>query len=227
MPTFSLWSNDGSNGSGPVTLTFGAGVTGVGAYLMSDYAGNYGVSFVGQLAVYNGNTLLETVTQTVDDNWDPVYVGALATSGTTITSAVFSLASLGSPAQAATDVTYFYNPSLGYSDPTWCAFVPPSVFAQLINQLQCPQSATSRGYGFPITVQGGTPDTADMAYGVTYQTNAQPDTTDTNPGDLGSILLSSVDLVATAQATSVPEPGSVWLLAVGAAAMTAYLRRRT
>jgi hypothetical protein len=226
MPGFALWSNDGSNGSGPITLSFGAGVTGVGAYLMSDVAGNNGISWVGQLAVYDGSTLLGMVTQTGDENSDPVYLGALA-SGSIITSAVFSLASLGGPAQPATAVTYFFSDGRTSAvDPFWCASVPPGDFSLLDNHLQCPATATEYGYGFPFTVQGGTPSTEGAAEGVTYRTNAQPSTVDTDPSDLDSLLVGSVDLVETPQAASTPEPGSVWLLAVGAAVMTAHLRHR-
>jgi hypothetical protein len=88
-----LWSSDaGNGGSGPVTLTFTNGVKGAGALVQADLPG----AFTGQIQVYNGATLLATYTVASDTVGDPVYLGALDSTGPNITKAVFSLTTCAS-----------------------------------------------------------------------------------------------------------------------------------
>jgi hypothetical protein len=83
-----LWSSDaGNGGSGPVTLIFTNGVSGVGALIQADMPGQ----FTGEIQVYNGSTLLATYTTTSDTEGDPVYLGALDQSGANINKVVFNL----------------------------------------------------------------------------------------------------------------------------------------
>jgi hypothetical protein len=88
-----LWTSDaGNGGSGPVTLTFTHGVKGAGALVQADLPG----SFTGQIQVYNGATLLATYTVVSDTAGDPVYLGALDSTGPNITKVVFSLTTCAS-----------------------------------------------------------------------------------------------------------------------------------
>jgi hypothetical protein len=83
-----LWSSDaGNGGSGPVTLSFAQGVAGAGALIQADLPG----AFTGQIAVYNGSTLLASYTVASDTAGDPVYLGAFDQTGANINKVVFSL----------------------------------------------------------------------------------------------------------------------------------------
>jgi hypothetical protein len=88
-----LWSSDaGNGGSGPVTLTFSKSVAGAGALVQADLPG----AFTGQIQVYNGTTLLATYTVASDTAGDPVYLGALDSTGANISKVVFSLTACAS-----------------------------------------------------------------------------------------------------------------------------------
>jgi hypothetical protein len=88
-----LWTSDaGNGGSGPVTLTFSKSVSGAGALIQADLPG----AFTGEIQLYNGTTLLGTYTVASDAAGDPVYLGALDTSGPNINKVVFSLTTCAS-----------------------------------------------------------------------------------------------------------------------------------
>jgi len=90
---FLLWSSDaGNGGSGPVTISFGNKVSGVGALIQADLPG----AFTGQIQVFNGATVLATYTAASDPAGDPVYLGALDQTGPNITKVVFSLTTCAS-----------------------------------------------------------------------------------------------------------------------------------
>jgi hypothetical protein len=83
-----LWTSDaGNGGSGPVTLVFSKSVSGAGALIQSDLPG----AFTGEIELYNGTTLLGTYTVASDTAGDPVYLGALDSSGPNINKVIFSL----------------------------------------------------------------------------------------------------------------------------------------
>jgi hypothetical protein len=81
--------NANGKGNGPLTVAFGKGVDGAGAYIASEASG----VFTAQLQVYSGSTLLLTTSAVSDLNSDPVFLGALDTTND-ITSEVFSLLSV-------------------------------------------------------------------------------------------------------------------------------------
>jgi len=84
-----VWAFDGgaSNGSGPITFTFGTNVRGVGAAIQPDCCG----TFTAQIQLYNGSTLLGSVTESSNANGDALYIGALDQTGPAVNKAVFSL----------------------------------------------------------------------------------------------------------------------------------------
>jgi hypothetical protein len=85
-----LWTSDaGAGGNGPLTLSFGQSISGAGATIQADAPGQ----FTASLQVFDGSTGLGTFTVNSDASGDPVYIGALDSTGADITSAVFSLTS--------------------------------------------------------------------------------------------------------------------------------------
>jgi hypothetical protein len=83
-----IWANDGTNGTGPVTLSF-ASVFGVGAAIQADQPGQ----FTAQIQLFDLATSLGTVSETSDSAGDAIFIGALDATQE-ITSAVFSLTSV-------------------------------------------------------------------------------------------------------------------------------------
>jgi hypothetical protein len=85
-----IWTSDAANGgSGPLTLNFGSGVSGVGAVVQADGPGQFTV----QIQAFNGSTSLGTFTATSNAQGDAVYIGVLDQTGANITSVEFSLTS--------------------------------------------------------------------------------------------------------------------------------------
>src|SRR5229473_1657408 len=83
-----LWTSDsGSSGNGPITLTFGAPVTGAGAMIQANAPGQ----FTAQIQAFNGATLLGSFTKTSDAAGDALYVGVQDQTGPNITKVVFSV----------------------------------------------------------------------------------------------------------------------------------------
>lgn len=86
-----VWANDGSAGTGPLTLGFPA-VIGAGLYIQADQLG----AFTGRIQAFNGNTSLGTFTVASDANGDPLFLGVLDNTNTAdITSVVFSMTTCG------------------------------------------------------------------------------------------------------------------------------------
>jgi hypothetical protein len=86
-----LDSNSNPVGTGPLTLTFGTGVSGAGTYLQSVSTG----PFSGSLSVYNGDTLLGSQTFTSDTSGDPLFFGAQDSVAGEINRAVLTVNSCG------------------------------------------------------------------------------------------------------------------------------------
>jgi hypothetical protein len=83
-----LWaSNALSGGNGPLTLTFGQGITGAGALVQSDTPGQFTV----QLQAFNGSEAIGSFSEISDTNGDPVYIGVNDAFGANVTSVTFSL----------------------------------------------------------------------------------------------------------------------------------------
>ena len=140
-------------GGGPLTLTFPA-VSGVGTFLAGDT--NPGTPFSASLALYNGATLLGTVTETSDSIGDPIYLGATDTDGANITSAVYSLLVAGQFKGPVVGYTYVgYDCSGGHTDVNpLCPSLPGSGCTIPNNTLQCPQKCLCQGNShaaLPIT----------------------------------------------------------------------------
>jgi hypothetical protein len=86
-----VWANDGTAGTGPLTLGFPA-VIGAGLWIQADALG----AFTGQIQAFNGNTSLGTFTMASDGAGDPLFLGVLDNTNTAdITRVVFSLTSCG------------------------------------------------------------------------------------------------------------------------------------
>jgi hypothetical protein len=87
-----LWTSDaGNSGNGPVTLSFGMGITGAGALIQANAPGQ----FTAQIQAFNGATLLGTFTATSDTAGDATYLGVQDQTGSNITKVVFSLTACG------------------------------------------------------------------------------------------------------------------------------------
>ena len=85
---FVLWAENGNGaGSGPLSLSF-LHVFGAGLYIQATAAGQ----FTAQIMVYNGATLLATLSELSNANGDGIFIGALDTVSD-ITRIVVSLAS--------------------------------------------------------------------------------------------------------------------------------------
>ncbi|MGO9265013.1 MAG: choice-of-anchor D domain-containing protein [Candidatus Binataceae bacterium] len=83
-----LWTADAYNGgNGPLTLTFGQGITGAGALVQSDTPGQFTV----QLQAFNGSEAIGSFSEISDTNGDPVYIGVNDSFGANVTSVTFSL----------------------------------------------------------------------------------------------------------------------------------------
>jgi hypothetical protein len=80
-----IWANDGTNGTGPISLTFPT-VFGAGASIQADVAGQ----FTAQIQLFDGATSLGTESETSDAAGDAIFIGALDTADE-VTEAVFSL----------------------------------------------------------------------------------------------------------------------------------------
>jgi len=86
-----VWTSDaGNGGNGPLALSFGTTVAGAGALIQPDGPGQ----FSAQIQVFNGLTLLGTVSTTSDVAGDATYLGVTDTSGANISGIVISLTSV-------------------------------------------------------------------------------------------------------------------------------------
>lgn len=136
-----LWSSDTSNGgTGPITISFGSAVTGVGAYIQNNAAG----TFTAQIQVLNGSTTLATYTAASDANGDAVYLGAYDQSGSNITSVVFSItAGSGTLTDFGLDKLYINS-----GQATACEFTVQPTSQNL-------SSAAQQGTPISVTTQNG------------------------------------------------------------------------
>ena len=94
-----LDTNSNPVGTGPVTLSFANGVSGVGTYLQSDWLGAFNVT----LSLFNGQTLLSSSSFSSDSNGDPLFVGAQDDTYGEITSAALAVTQCGTEGCDAND----------------------------------------------------------------------------------------------------------------------------
>lgn len=205
---FTLWTTpDG----GPLTLTFPA-VSGVGTFIVN--SANPGTQFTASLAVYNGTTLLGTVTETSNATGDPIYLGATDTTGANITSAVYSLTVAGQIPGPIVSYTYnSYDCSAGHVDMPVCASLPTRLCTSGNNRLQCPQKCLC-----------GSPPAASLPFTTTSTTtypnmnrfpNYGPSTPDTDPSNLADFYIASVDLAGPSTAPEINVKGNSTTIASG------------
>jgi len=124
-----IWTiNPSANPSndGPLTLAFGTGVLGGGAWLQANETDIFAV-FTAQLNVYNNATLLATYTVNSDSNGDPVFLGALDSTGANVTSMIFSVTAV--PADA--NVNDFALDTLLLTSPVSSSTPEPASFGLL------------------------------------------------------------------------------------------------
>jgi hypothetical protein len=119
-----IWTADtASGGNGPLTLTFGTSVTGVGALIQADGPGQ----FTAQIQLFNGKTMLHSFTTTSDSNGDAVFLGAIDNTAAHITSVAYNLtACTGVCSDFAID-TLFLNTSGGGGGTTSMLGVPAQI----------------------------------------------------------------------------------------------------
>ncbi len=98
-----IWTSDTSNGgTGPLKLTFGSSVHGVGAFIQADGP----ATFTAQIQAYNGKKLLKAFTET-STNGDAVFLGALDNTAPNISSVVYSITKCtGACSDFAIDTVY-------------------------------------------------------------------------------------------------------------------------
>jgi hypothetical protein len=122
-----LWTADAYNGgNGPVTLTFGQGITGAGALIQSDAPGQFTV----QIQAFNGSAAIGSFSEISDLNGDPVYIGVNDSFGPNVTSVTFSLDAPcpGACADFAVDTVYI-NSIAPSPTPTATTTTTPTVVA--------------------------------------------------------------------------------------------------
>ncbi len=203
---FTIWTQpDG----GPLTLTFPA-VSGVGTFLVNDV--HPGTQFTASLAVYNGATLLGTVTETSNTQGDPIYLGATDTTGPNITSAVYSLTVAGQILGPVVSYTYTqYDCNAGHTDVPFCISLPTNVCPIGDNRLKCPQKCLclAANTTLPFT-STHTPPYPNF----TYHPNYNP-TPDTDPSNLADFYIASVDFAGPSTAPEINVKGNSTTIASG------------
>jgi hypothetical protein len=128
-----VWAFDdtASNGSGPIAFTFGKNVAGVGAAIQPDSPG----TFTAQIQLYNGNTLLGSVTRSSNANGDALYIGALDQTAADVTRAVFSLTAVqNNPNNESNNIGDFAIDTLGLVNPA-AATPEPATFSLVVLSL--------------------------------------------------------------------------------------------
>ena len=102
-----VWAFDGTNGSGPLDLSFGNAVSGAGLALQSDAPG----SFTGTVQVQFTDSTFSIVYSVASDlAGDPVFLGLVDTTGANITKVIFDVTNSVSDHDFASDTLYSVNP---------------------------------------------------------------------------------------------------------------------
>lgn len=111
-----VWTSDaGNGGNGPLALSFSATVAAAGAAIQADAPGIFTV----RIDVYNGETLLGSVTEASDASVDALFIGVIDLDGPNITNLVFSLPSCtANCTDFAVDTLYFNAPGQQTREPS-------------------------------------------------------------------------------------------------------------
>jgi hypothetical protein len=83
-----LWSFDGSNYNGPLSLSFPIAATGAGLLIQSEYPGQFTAQIQVGATTFVGTT---TFTEQSDVNGDPIFIGVGGLGGATFSSVTLSL----------------------------------------------------------------------------------------------------------------------------------------
>ena len=111
-----IWTSDlGNSGNGPLGLSFGAPVSGVGALIQADGP----AQFTAQLQLVKGGIFLGTISVTSNPNGDATYLGVIDQSGANIAAATFSITSCtGSCSDFSIDTVYLNRGTVASPTPT-------------------------------------------------------------------------------------------------------------
>jgi hypothetical protein len=102
-----VWTSDTANGgTGPLKLTLGQSVKGVGALIQADGP----AQFTAQIQAFNGTASLGSFTESSDSTGDAVFLGVLDNTASNITAVTYSLtACTGACTDFAIDTVYINN----------------------------------------------------------------------------------------------------------------------
>jgi Abnormal spindle-like microcephaly-assoc'd, ASPM-SPD-2-Hydin len=119
-----IWTSDtGNSGNGPLTLSVGTSVSGVGAFIQADGPSQ----FTAQIQAFNGNTSLGTFPVTSNTNGDATYIGVSDQTGAHISSVIFSITSCeGTCTDFAIDTINLRTGALASPTPTATATSTPT-----------------------------------------------------------------------------------------------------
>jgi hypothetical protein len=237
-----------------LTFTFATPVSGIGTTI--EEQGSIGNNVAATLSLYDGATLLGTVTESAPE-FSQIYIGATTGTGD-ITSAVLGITGdlitnttttqvlTGYTTVNPTTTYVSFDPNKGDSDPNFCygdfrsaaSFGTPGSASWYSAVMQCPDTALKYGaynWNAPLALPAGfCPAAAACAnYDFTFQQGLttpvyQTVTNTTTTPFQSSYQLDSLDIVdAPATAPSVtPEPSSLALLGTGVLSVAGFVRRR-
>jgi hypothetical protein len=197
-----LWTSDAAaGGNGPLTVTFGKAVSGIGASMQADSPGK----FTASIEVFNNAQSLGTFTVQSNASGDPVFIGALDTTAANITSAVFSLTSC---ADLCTD----------FAIDTLSLTVPAAAkdFAMTASTMSAVDPGQTATYSVTITPTGGFKQAVDLAC------SGNPALT-TCTVDPGSVTPDGSDAVKATVTVSTTAPTNAGLTTHSSTAWALYL----
>lgn len=119
-----IWTSDtGNSGNGPLTLSVGTSVAGIGAFIQADGPSQ----FTAQIQPFNGSTSLGTFPVTSNTNGDATYIGVSDQTGAHISSVIFSITSCeGTCTDFAIDTINLRTGALASPTPTSTATSTPT-----------------------------------------------------------------------------------------------------
>ena len=103
-----IWANNGTNGTGPLDLSFANAVSGAGLALQSDYNGAFTASVQVQ---FTDSSLSAVFMVNSDANGDPVFLGLRDITGPNIKKIIFDETDVSISHDFASDTLYSVNPA--------------------------------------------------------------------------------------------------------------------